>query len=159
MSCVLGNDTVSAEHIHLTSSVLGHSGIQTGAWWASVPLICFDIVKVHLPERVLRQYGLVQGIPPPCDTEFELHVNTRKGQGTQNWSEINGCHIVRWDQRLELVAQGAPIDAAGASTTTNYMPEFLFITCRWTTPRGIIAAGQYAPAAPTMTHFVSNNLY
>ena len=30
-----------------------HSRILSGAWRASVPLICFDIVEVHLPERVL----------------------------------------------------------------------------------------------------------
>ena len=37
------------------AAVLEHSGIQSDAWRASVPLICFDIVEVHLPKRVLRQ--------------------------------------------------------------------------------------------------------
>ena len=141
------------------AAVPDHSGIQSDAWRASVPLICFDIVQVHLPERVLRQYGLVQGIPPPCDTDAEMHVSTCKGQGTRNWSEINGCHIAHWDQRLKFIAQGAPIDAAGASTTADYLPWFLSITRRLMTPQGIIVAAQYALAAPTMTHFVSNHLY
>ena len=30
---------------------------------------------------------------------------------------------------------------------------------RWMTPRGIIAASHYAPAAPTMTQFVSLHLH
>ena len=120
-----------------------------------MPLICFDIVEVHLPERVLRQYGLVQGIPPPCDTEPQLHQISRKNQGAANWMEINWRHIARWDGRLELLAQGAPIGVHGAATTPDYMAWFFSITRRWMTPRAIFAAAHYAPAAPTMTHFVS----
>ena len=112
------------------------------------------MVEVHLPERVLRQFGMVQGIPPPCDTEAELH-HSRKGRDPKNWLEVNWRHVARWEHRLDLLAQGAPIDAAGAPTTADYMPWFLSITRRWMTPRGILAASQYNPAAPTMTHFVS----
>ena len=137
------------------ATVPEHSGIQLGAWRASVPLICFDIFEVHLPERILRQYGLVQGIPPPCDTEPELHLISRKNQGTANWTEINGGHIARRDHRLELLAQGTPIDAVGAPTTRDYMSWFLSITRRWMTPHGIIAAAHYAPVVLTMTQFVS----
>lgn len=32
---------------------------------ARVPLLCYDIVEYQHPERVLRQFGLPQGIPPP----------------------------------------------------------------------------------------------
>ncbi|XP_057540656.1 serine/threonine-protein phosphatase 7 long form homolog [Amaranthus tricolor] len=118
-----------------------------------MPLICFDIVEVHLLERVLRQYGLVQGIPPPCDTEPELYLISRKNQDTANWMEINWRHIAHWDRRLELLAQAASINVHGAPTTPDYLPWFLCITRRWMTPRGIIAAAHYAPAAPTMTQF------
>ncbi|XP_057522403.1 serine/threonine-protein phosphatase 7 long form homolog [Amaranthus tricolor] len=81
-----------------------HSEIHSGAWRASVPLICFDIVEVHLPKRVLRQYGLVKGILPPCDTEPQLHQISRKNQGAANLMDINWRHIARWDGRLELLA-------------------------------------------------------
>ncbi|CAO2836089.1 unnamed protein product [Amaranthus hypochondriacus] len=130
-----------------------HSGIQTGVWRACVPLICFDIVEVHLPERVMCQFGMVQVIPPPCNTEVELHHSSRKGTAPKDWSEINGRHIARWSRRLELLAQGASIDAAGASTSVDYMPWYLSITRRWMTPRGFVAASQYASAAPVMTQF------
>ncbi|XP_057519959.1 uncharacterized protein LOC130800448 [Amaranthus tricolor] len=67
--------------------------------------------------------------------------------------KINWRHIARWDRRLDLLAQGAPIDVHGAPTTPDYMPWFLSITRRWMTPHGIIAAAHYAPAAPMMTQF------
>ena len=98
---------------------------------------------------------MVQGIPPPCNTEIELHLTSRKGQRAKNWTEINGRHISPCDHCLELFAQGASIDAAGATTTLDYMSWFLSITRRWMTPQGIIATAQYAPAAPTMTQYVS----
>ncbi|XP_057537164.1 serine/threonine-protein phosphatase 7 long form homolog [Amaranthus tricolor] len=101
----------------------------------------------------MRQYRLVQGIPPPCDTEPRLHQISRRNQAGANWMEINGRHIARWDHRLELLAQGAPIDVVGAPTTPDYMPWFLSITRRWMTPRVILEAAHYAPAAPTMTQF------
>ena len=107
----------------------------------------------------MRQYGLVQGIPPPCDTEPQLHLISRRNQAGANWMEINGRHIARWDHRLELLAQGAPIDVVGAPTTPDYMPWFLSITRRWMTPRAILEAAHYAPAAPTMTQFVSLHLH
>ena len=124
-----------------------------------MPLICFDIVEVHLPERVLRQYRLVQGIPPPCDTESQLHLISSKNQGLAIWMDINWRHIGRWDGRLELLAQGTPINVHGAPTTPEYMPWFLSITRRWMTPHGIITMAHYALAAPTMTQFVSLHLH
>ena len=76
----------------------------------------------------MRQYRMVQGIPPPRDTEVELHLSSRKGQEPKNLIEINGRHIARWEQRLELLAQGEPIDVGGAPMTTDYMSWFLSIT-------------------------------
>ena len=48
-------------------------------WRTMSPLICFDIVEWHRPERVLRQFGLQQGIPPSCSIELDLHSMDRRG--------------------------------------------------------------------------------
>ncbi|XP_057522521.1 serine/threonine-protein phosphatase 7 long form homolog [Amaranthus tricolor] len=61
-----------------------HSGIQTWVWRAFVPRICFNIVEVHLLECVMLQFGMVLGIPPPCDTKVELHLTSRKGQSPKD---------------------------------------------------------------------------
>ncbi|XP_057535279.1 serine/threonine-protein phosphatase 7 long form homolog [Amaranthus tricolor] len=39
-----------------------------------------------------------QGIPPPCDTEAELH-HSRKGRDPKNWLEVNWRHVARWEHR------------------------------------------------------------
>ena len=38
------------------------------------PLICFDIIEWHRPERVLRQFRMQQGIPLFCLIDMELHL-------------------------------------------------------------------------------------
>ncbi|XP_057533750.1 serine/threonine-protein phosphatase 7 long form homolog isoform X2 [Amaranthus tricolor] len=41
-------------------------------WRSRCPLICFGIVELHLPYRVMRQFGLEQVIPHACDTQPQL---------------------------------------------------------------------------------------
>ncbi|KAL6319742.1 hypothetical protein AAG906_026837 [Vitis piasezkii] len=38
------------------------------------PLICFNIIEWHKPKRVLRQFRMQQGIPPPYLIDMELHL-------------------------------------------------------------------------------------
>ena len=35
----------------------------TEIWLASIPLLCFNIIEWHHPDRVLRQFGRQQPIP------------------------------------------------------------------------------------------------
>ena len=91
-------------YMYELSYIMNFINLYTKKDCNQMPLICFDIVEVHLLERVLCQYGLVQGIPPPCDTEPELHIISPKNQCTMNWMEINWRHIALWDRRLELLA-------------------------------------------------------
>ncbi|XP_073318070.1 serine/threonine-protein phosphatase 7 long form homolog [Primulina huaijiensis] len=47
--------------------------------WRSVcPLICFHIVEMHRPNRVLRQFGMSQNIPIPALTEIS-YMNAQGG--------------------------------------------------------------------------------
>ncbi|XP_057527841.1 uncharacterized protein LOC130806685 [Amaranthus tricolor] len=47
-------------------------------WRSRCPLICFDIVELHLPDRVMRQFGLEQVIPQAYDTQPQLHAIDRR---------------------------------------------------------------------------------
>ncbi|KAL7235321.1 hypothetical protein ACSBR1_018759 [Camellia fascicularis] len=55
---------------------------------ARVPLICFDVVEWHLPDRVLRQFGRVQSVPNWCDTKWQLHATDRRGRVGIDWSVV-----------------------------------------------------------------------
>ena len=50
-----------------------------------LPLICFDIIEWHIPERVLRQFRMQQGIPLPCLIDMELHLVDRRGRHQYDW--------------------------------------------------------------------------
>ncbi|MQL72838.1 hypothetical protein Taro_005188 [Colocasia esculenta] len=52
-------------------------------WLSRVPLISFSIVEMHVPDRVLRQFGRVQHILGPVDA---LDRVTRKGRGHIDWA-------------------------------------------------------------------------
>ena len=43
-------------------------------WRMICPMVCFFAVEWHLPNRVMRQFGLYQKTPPDYkDTDLELH--------------------------------------------------------------------------------------
>ncbi|XP_021725067.1 serine/threonine-protein phosphatase 7 long form homolog [Chenopodium quinoa] len=75
-------------------------------WLARTPMICFEVVESHLPDRVLRQFGLQQPIPMPCDTSIRLHGIDRRGKLETNWALEHHQFIELWDQRLESIVDG-----------------------------------------------------
>ncbi|XP_028061490.1 serine/threonine-protein phosphatase 7 long form homolog [Camellia sinensis] len=74
-------------------------------WMARVPLICYDVVEWHLPDRVLRQFGRVQAVPDRCDTEWRLHATDRRGQASTDWSLHHMRYIQLWDARRDTIVQ------------------------------------------------------
>ena len=92
-----------------------HSGMLMGIRRSVVPLICFKIVELHLPERVLRQYGIAQGILPECNTNAHLHRSNIMDLVPKNWSDINARHITLWDQRQEYLRQSISVDQENVS--------------------------------------------
>ena len=45
-----------------------------------MPLLHFWVIEGHHPERVLRQFGMKQGIPLDVDTSVDLHKITLQGK-------------------------------------------------------------------------------
>ncbi|KAH7865052.1 hypothetical protein Vadar_001673 [Vaccinium darrowii] len=77
-------------------------------WRAKVPLINFAIVEMHQPERVMRQFGFRQLVPPPSQARNALHGQTLK-KGPQDWEVTNGAAVAMWNNRLQLVEpEGIP---------------------------------------------------
>ncbi|KAI8556305.1 hypothetical protein RHMOL_Rhmol05G0242200 [Rhododendron molle] len=47
-------------------------------WMAKVPLLNFPMVQMHMPDRVMRQFGRRQTIPAHCNSRQPPHGNDWK---------------------------------------------------------------------------------
>ena len=73
------------------------------------PLICFEIVEWHRPERVLRQFGLPQEIPPSCSYEQQLHKVDARGRHHRDWAMYHAIYIALWDTRVGRIITTPPM--------------------------------------------------
>ncbi|MQM10162.1 hypothetical protein Taro_043053 [Colocasia esculenta] len=69
-------------------------------WLSRVPLLSFSIVEMHVPDRVLRQFGRVQRIPGHVDA---LDRVTRKGRGHINWGRYFAHFVQIWHRRTDYI--------------------------------------------------------
>ena len=92
-----------------------------------MPLIHFWVVEGHHPERVLRQFGMKQGIPENVDTSIELHKITLQGKHEKDWAQIHDPHIAKWAAHAKIA------DAPAFHGEMNYNDEYLV----WFRPRTI----------------------
>ena len=86
-----------------------------------------DTVEMYLSDRVLRQFGLRQGIPEVCDTVRDLHQMSRRGRPGANWPVTHRDHIQAWGSRRERVVVGDVVDGT-MSYSDPYMTWYRQIT-------------------------------
>ncbi|XP_012848924.1 PREDICTED: serine/threonine-protein phosphatase 7 long form homolog isoform X1 [Erythranthe guttata] len=79
-------------------------------WQTVAPLICFDVVEFHHPDRVLRQFGQHQTIPAICDTIPDIHLTDRRGRQNYDWAHHHRQFVDMWAERCARVISGPPID-------------------------------------------------
>ncbi|KAK4386305.1 hypothetical protein Sango_2501100 [Sesamum angolense] len=73
-------------------------------------LIFYAIVEMHHPERVLRQFGMMQNIPDQPDTrDMSLHKITSSNRTDTDWVLQHILYITRWQRRYDTVIQRQPI--------------------------------------------------
>ena len=70
-------------------------------WTAMVSLVCFHIIEKHTPDRVFRQFGMIQAIPHDVDTDEVLHKINLRGKVGVNWMWRHSVHILDWGNRLQ----------------------------------------------------------
>ncbi|KAL0364251.1 UNVERIFIED_CONTAM: protein MAINTENANCE OF MERISTEMS, partial [Sesamum angustifolium] len=82
-------------------------GILTPSCGRSIcPLIFYAIVEMHHPERVIRQFGMMQNIPDQPDTwDMSLHKITRSNRTGTDWVLQHILYITRWQRRYDTVIQ------------------------------------------------------
>ena len=71
---------------------------ERGVWLARVPLVHFWIIEHYYPDRVMRQFGYAQPIPPPLPLpEVEvrrLHKFVHSSNvGIVNWSNVHQNYV------------------------------------------------------------------
>ena len=97
------------------------------------PLICFEIVEWPRPERVLRQFGMHQEIPPACSYEQQLHTVDARGRHQRDWVTYHALYIALWDTRAARIITSPPM--VGLMDFHNpYMQWYRRITRHFMTP-------------------------
>ncbi|XP_043693424.1 serine/threonine-protein phosphatase 7 long form homolog isoform X2 [Telopea speciosissima] len=99
-------------------------------WRTIAPLICFDIVEWHLPQRVLRQFGLQNMIPENMNIDQGLHSITRQGRPTIDWKVHHAEYITLWENRLSTIAVGT-LENGSVHCNGQYMEWYRRITRRF----------------------------
>ncbi|KAL0372262.1 UNVERIFIED_CONTAM: protein MAINTENANCE OF MERISTEMS [Sesamum calycinum] len=91
--------------------IMAYAGNFNPQLWRSIcPLIFYAIVEMHHPERVLRQFGMMQNIPDQPDTrDMSLHKITRSNRTDTDWVLQHILYITRWQRRYDTVIQRQPI--------------------------------------------------
>uniref|UniRef100_A0A9I9E1F2 Aminotransferase-like plant mobile domain-containing protein n=1 Tax=Cucumis melo TaxID=3656 RepID=A0A9I9E1F2_CUCME len=109
---------------------------QSGqAVWTYIgPLICFHLVEKHQPDRVLRQFNMLQTPPTISYTNQRLHQIDLRGKHGQDWRRIHAEHIgvlnSRYDFRVEAPTTSEP------TVSENYFVLYRSITRRFITQEG-----------------------
>jgi len=123
-------------------------------WRVMTVLICFDIVEMYLPDRVMRQFRLRQHIPTQCDTSVQLHRTDRRGKGDVSWAIQHGSYIALWDRRLDNVVNGQPFEGT-MDYHDPYMVWYRSITRLYINPNYTPPSTHYQPTFDSITGYVS----
>ena len=97
-------------------------------------LICFEIVEWHHLERVMRQFGMHQEIPPACSYEQQLHAVDARGRHQRDCVTYHASYIALWDTRAARIITSPPMVGL-MDFHDPYMQWYRRITRRFMTPR------------------------
>ncbi|KAL2232431.1 UNVERIFIED_CONTAM: hypothetical protein Sindi_1423100 [Sesamum indicum] len=80
------------------------------------------------PERVFRQFGYVQDIPPnPLISGCRLHTVDRRRRHDMNWGTFHANYVTKWNDVQSLVVE-EPVIQGGLDTVPDYMNWYHQIT-------------------------------
>lgn len=88
-------------------------------------LICWEIVEFYYPNRVMRQFGMVQAIPDRPNAHLDLHAIGMRGSD-KDWSEEHKEHLQSWRDCRRSIQAGTE----GDYVVPGYMDWFRLRT-RW----------------------------
>ncbi|XP_073153449.1 serine/threonine-protein phosphatase 7 long form homolog [Henckelia pumila] len=101
---------------------------------SACPLINFDIIEMHRPERCLRQFGMRQGIPPPAPNYDIFHKLTRQGRPNYDWDAFHKQFVDMWTNRYNFVMGGEFVIPGTPDTTLEYISWYRRISHIFVSP-------------------------
>ena len=111
----------------LIESLPDYCRIERDIWRVRAQIFCWDIVEVHLPDRVMRQFGLKQTIPTPFLFDATHFHHDRRGRRNTNWYLEHAQWLPLWNQRLQYVCD-APVNREPLRYDDPYLIWFRRIT-------------------------------
>ena len=105
-------------------------------WRYRGPIICVFIVETHLPDRVARQFGMLQSIPADPQYSADLHKITLKGNQLISWTQKHQPFVAIWDARLDHIFQAELI--VGDATVPDYSEWYFQRTVRFISRMGAL---------------------
>ncbi|XP_042001842.1 serine/threonine-protein phosphatase 7 long form homolog [Salvia splendens] len=128
-------------------------------WTSMTTLICWNMVEPHMPQRVLRQFGIVQPYIPLVDrfhgTDFTKQ--DRRGKAGRNWVEWHAKHIQDWHNRHDTVYVDLEYSFEPVATD-EYMDWFRRITVVYLTKPGVHAPEGFHETAASH-HYAVDTLH
>lgn len=105
-------------------------------WLYRGPLICIFTVETHLPDRVLRQFGMFQNIWNDPGYSSHLHRLTLQGNTFVNWVQKYQPSIDIWNSRLNYINEGEKI--VGEIEVAEYYDWYFMRTRRFHSRMGAL---------------------
>ena len=99
-------------------------------WTTIAPLLCFEIVEYYHPERVMRQFRLLQRCPKWSIDNFNKYVHCVKltGKSSVNWCRQYVQYYWLWNEWVEHVVGDDNFDLGVDYTTWYHQHSHLFTT-------------------------------
>ena len=116
---------------HHTIIICIHGVLQKkNLWTTAAPLLCFQIVEYYHPERVMRQFGLLQKCLkwPTDNLDKSVHYVKMIGKSGINWLDKHAQYYRLWNMRAEHVVGDDNFDLGVDYTTWYHQHSHLFTT-------------------------------
>ncbi|KAH0677768.1 hypothetical protein KY285_025569 [Solanum tuberosum] len=95
--------------------------IDEPLWMAYVPMLCLEIVEVHAPDRVMRQFGRPQHIPMIPSWGTNHHVHDQRRRLGSEVLEMLDKYFRDWGNRHQSLAVEVDDGTRGAGYKLWYM--------------------------------------